>query len=448
MGLRNTTPPEPILMYSMEREGHIGVPLCWGVENYGEAEVDERTEGQPISVPKLPSPDHPRVSNPKAQKKFMKDVYNALLEKEYFIACASTGSGKTIVSLHATAKLGRTVIILVNTEALANQWVEEIKDKLGVPADRIGRVQQGVCEYEGKDFCVGLKQSVGKRKYKKEFYSHFGVVISDEVHRDGAELFSKSLSAFNAKYKIGLSATPDRKDGLAVVFKNYLGEVSVVSEATSVPCVVYVMAYEPTFAIVKNYARLVNNMSVDPQRNKLISRIIKKGYDNDRQILVVSDRIDQLYLLKEQCLELGIPEDKMGYFCTAYVTGEQKYVRNKYGKSEWVYERKKNKKEDLARVKEESQIILATYAMIKEGIDIPRLDFGVDATPKSEITQVIGRIRRPVPGKPMPFWYTIYDYVPEIEGRPRAANRLDGLFYARLRQYKKDGNIEVRGLKR
>ena len=75
----------------------------------------------------------------------------------------------------------------------------------------------------------------------------------------------------------------------------------------------------------------------------------------------------------------------------------------------WVLVQHKQSDATLDRVKAEADYIFATYGMITEGIDIPRLDAGLDATPLGKATQITGRIRRPMPGKAMPIWITLRD---------------------------------------
>lgn len=120
-----------------------------------------------------------------------------------------------------------------------------------------------------------------------------------------------------------------------------------------------------------------------------------------------------------QCEANGIPRELMGQF-----TG-QRYLPS--GKTEKV------KAEELEYIKKHSRIIFATYQMMKEGVDIPRLDAGIDATPRTDAIQLVGRIRRPFEGKPKPVWYTIVD---------RASKMLVGYYYKRKREYV-NSNMEV-----
>ncbi len=89
-------------------------------------------------------------------------------------------------------------------------------------------------------------------------------------------------------------------------------------------------------------------------------------------------------------------------------------------------EKKKIPDAYLDSVKKEARIIFATYSMITEGIDIPRLDIGIDATPRATCEQLVGRIWRPLPGKDKPIWYTIKD---------KADHLFLGYHNARVREY-------------
>ena len=116
-----------------------------------------------------------------------------------------------------------------------HQWLEEIQDKLGVPAERIGIAQQNRCEWAGKWFTVGLLHSVANREYDPGFYSAYGFVIFDEVHKIGTNFFAPAVSRFRARYRLGLSATVDREDGGSKVFYFHLGGIQVTSDAETLP---------------------------------------------------------------------------------------------------------------------------------------------------------------------------------------------------------------------
>lgn len=299
-----------------------------------------------------------------------------------------TVTHNTVVALRTAGVLGRTTFVGVHLNTLAHQWAEEANRHLGIPQDKISIIHGDKCDFEGKYLCVGLYQSVAKGKYPREFYEYFGTAIFDELHRTGAKILSQALPAFNASTRIGMSATLKRRDNCERIYYNHLGTASCVSEADALPMSCYPMNFEsgkkyPSGRSVPNMV-LLKLLAEDARRNELILSIIKKLHANNRQILVVSHLIDHLKLLRAKLIACNINGSDIGLFI-----GENK--------------------DELQAIKDNSRIILATYGMMKEGVDIPRLDAGVDATPSSQATQIIGRIRRPKVGKKPPVWYTIVD---------------------------------------
>lgn len=308
-------------------------------------------------------------------------------------------SGKTVVALRTAGKLGRTTLVIVPSKQLANQWTKEIQEHLGIPLRKIGRVEEGKAVWKNKSIVVAVIHNLVQKDWSPDFYEYFGFVIWDEAHRLGSRSFAESISMFPAKYKLALTATPHRKDGCADIFLFYFGKPSIVSKTPAMACDCFVIDYHKKgagYSYGVPHGILLNLLASDKSRNVLILRKIMRLYERGRQILVIGDRIDQLQRLQHQCIRAGVPEENAGLFTRQYI-GEN-------GK------RKKAKQADLDEVLANARIIFATYSMMKEGIDVPRLDAGVEATPRSEGVQVIGRIRRPLPDKLRPRWLTIRDH--------------------------------------
>jgi superfamily II DNA or RNA helicase len=397
-------PPVPLRLYDASVPGYLGVPREFGLNQFRGLEYDDRTTlGTPIRVPLRPDPRHPRVRNPEAQAAFMANLADGMRRWKSMTASAPTGSGKTVCALNTAAELGRRTIIFVHLERLMHQWVDEIESKLGVPRDRIGIVQQDRCEWEGKDFVVALLHSVVRRSYPAEFYRAFGFAIYDEMHKVGTQFFAPAVHLFPCRYKLGLSATVHRKDGGERVYFWHLGPIRVTSEAEALPLKCYVLPYRSTKPLWgSNHGSRIKCLTQDPDRNALIVSVIKRFYNTGRNALVVSESVEHLQKLMAMAERVGVPRSAMGQFTsevhrTTTVAGKRKTTKSKQSK------------DTLDFVKEKAQLIFATYGMMTEGIDIPRLDAGIDATPRSAATQLIGRIRRPMPGKRLPLWITVRD---------------------------------------
>lgn len=399
--------PVPIHMWSDKKAGYIGVPREFGLAEFRHLPMENRTVlGGSIEVPRLPDPHHPRVRNPQAQAQFMADLGRQFTLNTSYVAMAPTGSGKTVCALNTAANLGRRTLILVHLERLMHQWIEEIEDKLGVPRNRIGIIQQDSCEWRDKDFSVGLLHSVVRRQYEPEFYTAYGTVIYDEVHKVGSQFFAPAVSLFPSKYRLGLSATPNRTDGGDKVFFWHLGPIRVTSEAEALPIKVYPVIYKTHQKLWgTTHGSRVKCLSLDDNRNRLLATLIKRFYDGNRQALFVGESIDHLQKLMTMAERAGVPRNAMGQY-TAEI---HRPVPDKKNPGKFKMGKVKQSKEALDDIKANSRLIFATYGMVTEGIDIPRLDGGMDVTPRSKATQLIGRVRRPVPGKREPIWLTLRD---------------------------------------
>jgi superfamily II DNA or RNA helicase len=393
-------PPPPVHLYR-EEDNYLLVPRAYGLQRFQHLPVEDWTslgeEMQPVS--KRPNPHHPRVRDPVAQAKFMADLIAGAHTFQTFTASAATGSGKTVCALNMAAELGRKTIVLTHLERLLFQWRDEIIDKLGVDPDRIGIVQGPRCEWEGKDFVLGMLHTMNLRGYPPEFYDAFGTMIVDEVHKVGTTFFAPTIPMFPARYKLGLSATMKRKDSGEKVFMWHLGPVRVVSTAEALPMKVYTIpyrndSYRNPMKNSQKHGGMMKALTLDPRRNMLIADRILKFHQAGRQALIISDSVLHLQKLMELSEKMGVPRSSMGQFTAEIVVDGKK---------------RKQKALALSIVKDNASLIFATYGMMTEGIDIPRLDAGIDATPRSSATQLVGRIRRPVPGKKEPVWITLRD---------------------------------------
>lgn len=427
---------EPVALYDASRldsDGYLGVPRAFGMRAFGSfLQIEDRTTlGLPVTTPKRPDPNHPRVRNPIQQRQFMDDLARGIRELKSFLATAPTGSGKTVCFLDAAAEVGRTTLIMVHLERLMDQWIEEIMDKLGVPRERIARIQQGSCNWVDKDFGVALMPSLVRREYPDEFYRHWGLVGFDEVHKVGTNHFAPAATQFPSAFRVGLSATMERKDGGDKVFIWNIGPISVRSEAEALPCRVYVRRYKSRKPLWgKDMMTRVKCLVSDRVRNRVIARNIAKAYEKGKQGLVVSASVEHLQALMDMCHDdYGVPYRAMGRFFGQIHLGT-KVVTDQWGQKIKKKSKQKRTGKELALVKEKAQIIFATYGMMTEGIDIPRLDWGIDATPSGKATQLIGRVRRPFDGKTDAVWITMLDEGCAFSER---------MFKARCREYAASG---------
>lgn len=392
---------EPILTYSLSEDGSIlGVPIDYALNSprLKDIEFEDRTVsglGAPFTVDKLPDPNHP--SAPPGQSTFFNEVLSSLEDNYTTLAQAPTGSGKTVSSLYCIGKLGVPALVIVPTTVLAEQWKKEAIKHLGMSPSDISILSAGKFVWRDKKIVISVIHSVCLKKWEPDFYSYFGFCIVDEVHRTGAREFSKVMKLFPSQYKLGMTATPNRRDKKDSIIFNYYGKPSVIAEAPALAATCYAIKF-PLIGNIswldkcRNDVKPMKWLSGLKKRNELLVKLIVRLYNKDRNIIVQSKFIDHLETLKEMLVDAGIPENEVGVFAR-----QQGKKKTKVGKAY------------LEKVKEESKIILATYAMTKEGFDCPRLDAGVEALPTADNVQGIGRIRRILPGKRHPIWFSMLD---------------------------------------
>jgi superfamily II DNA or RNA helicase len=428
--------PPTIPLYDTSVPGWFGVPRGWGREHFATIPmIDRMCDGEALaSVTKRPDPNHPRAAPGQAQ--FMADMRQAFETYDEIQAIAPTGTGKTVTALDTAAWYGRKTLVMVHLERIADQWIEEIQDKLGVPRERIGRVQGPLCQFRDVDFAVGILNSIAQRPYVPAFYKAFGLVIIDEAHKLGTEFFSPAVPRFPARKRLTLTATEERPDGGHVVIGAHAGPVRVKSTAEALRGEVFVLDYDcgPNYRLwgTDSKAR-VACLSRDTRRNRIIAHQVYRAYQRGRNMLIISFAVSHLETLIELCASLGVPREAMGQY-TGEWTARDANGRPLLHKGKPV--RRKTSRAQFERIKANSQLIFATYNIFTEAIDIPRLDSGLDATPRSSATQVIGRIRRPLPGKKTPLWVTLRDVRCPISMR---------MFDSRCRDYSATGMEIING---
>lgn len=314
---------------------------------------------------------------------------------------AGTGKGKTVMALAAVAKVGVTTLVLVHTTALLDQWSERIETFLNEEA---GIVQGDTCDYKGRKIVIGMIQSIISKRYPDDFYTYFGLVISDEVHRVSAPTWSKAIGLFPAKRRWGLTATPERSDGLETIFHAHIGPivhtikgVDVKPEILPVYTDFYLNLGQDSHVRNKwtgdiQIAKLLTVLSEDVERNKLLVKLILQAATKERNMIVLGDRVKQLEWLKK-VVDHNLKRLRHEDVLTAMYIGS-------------------TSREDRAWAEKNAQVIFATYPIAKEGLDIPRLDTEIFATPTAnEITlsQSVGRLTRKQEGKKQPIVIDLVD---------------------------------------
>jgi superfamily II DNA or RNA helicase len=233
-----------------------------------------------------------------------------------------------------------------------------------------------------KDITIAMIQGVMRDDVSSSEFKNIGFVIVDECHHIASEAFSQTIPKITSKHMLGLSATPERKDRLMHVINWFLGPLLYKSDTSDkVDPGVFVEVYEfdkgdeKFNEVIYNqqgvmFTTLMINKLTDFQpRNKMIIDILTDIYDDrERQILVLSDRVDHVQLIYDI-----LPENIRSDSCVLSRKVDSKT------RTEWC---------------ETKRILIATYQMCKEGFDVPTLNTLVIATPRPDVDQIVGRILR------------------------------------------------------
>ena len=282
------------------------------------------------------------------------------------------------MAIYILSKLKKKSLIIVHKDFLLQQWKERIQQF--APSATIGLIKASKIDVD-KDIVLGSLQSLSMKEYDPSVFKDFGFLCIDEIHHTAAEVFSEALKKVNFKYSLGLSATPKRKDGLSKVFIWHVGDIVFnISKRTDSLNVILRKYFESSpnycqeifmFKDKLNLARMINNICDYNPRTDFIIDIIQNiiQEDNNRKILVLTDRRNHVDTLLNKLKELEISSGPY------------------YG----------GIKDNILKESETKQVIIGSFAYSSEGLDIRGLNALILASPKSEVTQIIGRILRDKP---------------------------------------------------
>jgi superfamily II DNA or RNA helicase len=292
------------------------------------------------------------------------------------------GFGKTVLALNIIAKLKKKTLIIVHKEFLLNQWIERIEQFL--PDARVGKIQGQIIDVENKDIVIGMLQSLSMKDYDDCVFSDFGFTVVDECHHILAEVFSNSLFKIVTKYMLGLSATMNRKDGMTKVFKMFLGDVVVKVERKNESAVlVKGIEYRSNDS---EFEETELNFKGQPHYSKMIGKLCSY---NPRSEFILKVLVDVLSKAKAKGQRIQV-------MMLAHNKNILKYMYDaiEYRKIGTVGYYVGGMKEKDLKESESKDIIIATYAMAEEALDIKTLTTLFMMTPKTDVTQAVGRILR------------------------------------------------------
>jgi superfamily II DNA or RNA helicase len=319
----------------------------------------------------------------------------AMLKQEVGILCAPAAFGKTVTAASLIARRKVSTLILVHRTELLRQWQQRLTTFLELSEGTLGVIGGGKKKPTGK-IDIAVMQSLSRREDLPELLDGYGQVIADECHHISAFSFEAILKQAKAKYVIGLTATPIRRDGHHPILFMQCGPIRHnAARPESAPAQLEVWAQylpapeiPPASPIQDVFRILANNTS----RNRRVAQDILTAYKEGRKVLVLTERTEHLAALRET---LG---DEIEH-C-------------------FVLHGRLSKKQRTAILSELAElddsaprVLLATGRLMGEGFDHPPLDTLVLAMPiswKGTLQQYAGRLHREHADKQD---VRIYDYV-------------------------------------
>ena len=363
----------------------IILPKYYGIQKYGL--VEKKFDSNPIDINFLGQLRDYQVP-------ICKKIYDHVLKFGGGLLSVPCGRGKTSMAIYIATQLKEKTLVVVHKSFLLDQWVLNIKKFTNA---RVGVIRGPEIDIENKDIVIGMIQSISMKDYDDDIFKQFGFIVYDEAHHCASKVFSRSLMKIGGKYTLALSATPYRSDGLIKVMHWFLGE-TIYREKTRVnnQVVAKVFHYssenvlfsEKKFGFGKqrgkpNVIKMITNLTELNERTEHIVKIINEiRKDPERKIIILSERINHLKLMKSK-LDMILQEDiKNG-----------KILENEIKTFYYIGANKRKEREEAEK---NADIIFATYSMAKEGLDIERLNTIVLATSQKDVNQSVGRVMRKI----------------------------------------------------
>jgi superfamily II DNA or RNA helicase len=346
----------------------------------------------------------------------------ALLAHDTGVFVAPPGIGKTVVGTFLVAARKTSTLILVHRKPLLDQWIGQLALFLGIDPKEIGQIGAGKTKPNGQ-LDVAMVQSLVRKGSVSDLVTGYGQIIQDESHHCPAVSFERVLTEVKARYIVGLTATPQRRDGHQPILHMQLGpvrfSVDAKSQSAKRPFDHKLIVRETGFvskAIGQDVSiqELYTALAADQRRNDLIFNDMVHALEEKRSPILLTERRDHLEHFAER------------------LKGFTRHLVVLHGGM-----KPKERREVLAKIASipgnEERLILATGRYIGEGFDDARLDTLFLALPvswKGTIIQYTGRLHRLNPGKTE---VRLYDYV------DNAVPMLMKMFEKRLRGYRAIG---------
>jgi len=306
----------------------------------------------------------------------------AMLRHDTGVLCAPTAFGKTVMAAALIAHRGVNTLVLVHRTELLKQWQARLQTFLGVGKGVVGTIGGGKAKPTGR-IDIAVMQSLTRKGEINALVERYGQVIVDECHHVGAVSFDAILRHAKAKFVLGLTATPIRRDGQQPIIFMQCGPIRhTAAQSEGAP---HDLSVAPRFrsslidvpadAGIQDVFRQLAN---DPSRTAAVAEEVAMATQQGRKVLVLTERTEHVNAIAKALGEL-VP-------------------------APFVLHGRMSKKqratviEQLSKLPGEApRVLVATGKLVGEGFDHPALDTMVLAMPiswRGTLQQYAGRLHR------------------------------------------------------
>ena len=349
--------------------------------------VDERTPGADLSAPFTLNP---LFTFREHQEKPANDLVAHCLRNNYAVLSAPCSCGKTVVMAYAAGKLGRKVLVLVDMGSLQSQWAEAFEIVWNKKVQIIDRNSK-----EFADVCVATFQLLHLNpELVKAIKTHFGTLLLDEFHSTQSDTRREVLTKMNNQYRIGCTATLMKKGYSDEVLTDMVSDVSVeMIDPKALKADVFFVDSGVKFYSNNSddWGKIQSKLGSSDARNAFVAGLVMDRVLWGRKVLLIGVTLESLGVIAKH-LYKNCPECKLRVYIGSTKLKEDQALRA-----------------DLANG---TINVIGTVKKADKGLDLPSLDCLILARPANNeafVTQIAGRIVRPVDGKPTPEIYDVVD---------------------------------------
>lgn len=301
---------------------------------------------------------------------------------DFGVLCAPTAFGKTVAAAALIAGRATNTLILVHRTELLKQWQERLQAFLGIGKEIVGTIGGGKARPTGL-IDIAVMQSLSRQGEVNPLVENYGQVIVDECHHIGAVSFEAILKQIKARYVLGLTATPIRRDGQQPIIFMQCGPIRhMAARPESAPHDLEVVPHARSqlipLASDAPIQEVFRYLAEDAERTAAIAEEVGQAFNQGRKVLVLTERTEHVEAIRQAVEVRGLP------------------VVTLHGRMS-----KKQRSTLITQVEamppDAPRVLLATGKLVGEGFDHPPLDTLILAMPiswKGNLQQYAGRLHR------------------------------------------------------